>query len=381
MEAVPFLSENTHSSSKGYLLGMAVGGYVAISVAVFCFGGGLFSSNALPPGNLQAFLLLIPAFYIGFFDFIQIHAAEYFHYKPSPRLTHCALWLNVVPALGFLTLFLVKDLFSGGGYLGFVPFGIFLLTALSFVVGVLLSLVNVFWILIAGKARVALLATATLCFLPTLWPAYRMGVFTPDAGRYATLDKSTIYLHPSEVSFQVPQEWLGWNAEFHNNFRLTHHELQKVQFGAGEWDYEYGEVVNSALPFQYCAVHVGGEGWGREGVSFGDLQMRAYVADLSSEEIFRRISGPAVATAKRLASDAFYGPGKVQTEVGEAGAWRKAVIRYSLFYGDYGGVANVEFYVRSVSKYQLVLVFMGSKETEKQSILASVNIPSFGEHQ
>lgn len=380
MEAVPFLIENTRSFSKNHLLGVAVGGYVAISVAFFCFGGVLLSSSMPRPGDPQAFLLLIPGFYIGFLDFIQIHAAEYFHYTPKERLTQLALWLNVIPIVGLLTMLLVRDLFSGGIYLGFVPVGILLLTATSFVVGFLLSLLNVFWILIAGRARVVLVATVTLCFLPTLWPVYRMGIFTSDVGRYATRENPTIHLHPSDVSFRVPQEWLDWNAEFHNNFHLTHQELQKVRFGAGEWDYEYGEVVNSALPFEYCAAHVGGEGWGREGVSFGDLQMRAYVTDLPSEEIFRRISGPALATAKRVTSGDFYGPGKVQTEVSKIGPWQRAVIRYSLFYGDYGGIANIEFYVRPVSKYQLVMVFMGAKEAEKQSILTSVSVPNSADH-
>jgi hypothetical protein len=54
MEAVPFLTENTRSLPKDYLLGIAVGGYVAISVAVFCFGGALFFLKVPPPGNLQA---------------------------------------------------------------------------------------------------------------------------------------------------------------------------------------------------------------------------------------------------------------------------------------------------------------------------------------
>src|SRR5215813_7467860 len=371
MEAMPFLIVNTRFLSKNYLLGVSVGGYVAISVLLFCFGGALVSAEMPRPGDVQAFLFLIPGFFIGFLNFIQIHATEYFHYAPRDRLTRFALWLNVIPVLGFFTIPVLKDLF-GVVYLGFVPLAVALLTATSFVVGILLSLMNVFWILIAAKARVTLLVTVTLCILPAIWPAYRMGIFMPDAGRYASRQEATIYLHPSNVSFQVPREWLGWNAEFHNNLHLTHRELQKVRFGAGEWDYEYGAVVNSALPFEYCAAHVGGEGWGREGVSFGDLQVRAYVADLASQEILRRISGPALETAKKLASGDFGEPGKVQTDVSKDGPWQRDVIRYSLFYGDYGGMANVEFYVRPVSKYQLIMVFMGSNEAEKQSILRSV---------
>jgi hypothetical protein len=226
----------------------------------------------------------------------------------------------------------------------------------------------------ASKARIAFLIAVVLCLLLTLWPAYRAGLFTPDAGRYSTRDGRTIHLHPSDVSFQVPQEWLNWNIEFHNNFHLSHRELASVHVGGGEWDSEYGDVVNSALPFEYCAAHVGGEGWGRDGVSFGDLQLRAYVTDLSPDEILRRISGQAFATAAKLSSGFFGGRKQLRTDIGEEGPWRRAVIQYSLDYGDYGGFASVEFYLRPAAKYQLVMVFMGNVESEKRQILDSVNI-------
>jgi hypothetical protein len=104
--------------------------------------------------------------------------------------------------------------------------------------------------------------------------------------------------------------------------------------------------------------------------------VRTYVTELSAQEIFQRISGPALATAKKLTSG-FSGAGTVQTEVSTDGPWRKTVMRYSLFYGDYEGTANIEFYVRPVSKYQLVMVFMGANEKEKQTILTSVTLPGY----
>jgi hypothetical protein len=195
-----------------------------------------------------------------------------------------------------------------------------------------------------------------------------MGCSAKEAQRFSTRKNATIYLHPSNVSFQIPEDWLTWDSQFHNNIHLTPEELQKVHLGEGQWDYEYGEVVNSVLPFEHCAAHVGGEGWGNEGVSFGDLQMRVYVTNLSSKEVLKRISGPALATAKRLSR-------QVQSSVGSEGPWQKATIQYSLFYEDYGGIASVEFYLRPISHYQLVFVFMGSKEDEKQSILRSVTFP------
>jgi hypothetical protein len=97
-----------------------------------------------------------------------------------------------------------------------------------------------------------------------------------DTGRFASRNGRTIQLHRSDVTFQVPQDWLDLDAQFDNNLHLGHRELRSVRIGHGEWDSEYGSVVNASLPFDDGAAPVGGEGWGRQGVSFGDLQVRAY---------------------------------------------------------------------------------------------------------
>jgi|GEM_PF-2662801 len=367
--------ENARSVSKNWLLGLTVGGYATVSIALYCFGGALVSSGQFPSGKAQALLFLIPGLFVGLLDFVQIHSGDYFKYKPRERITWFALWLNATAIIGFCALFTLKGVLDGGGFYSFVPLILGILTASSFLLGIVVSVSNVLWILIAAKARIALVITVVVCLLPILWPAYRAGLFTRDAGRYATRQNRTIYLHPSGVSFQIPQDWLDWNAEFYNNLHLTHRELEGVRFGAGEWDSEYGEVVNSALPFEHCAAHVGGEGWGREGVSFGDLQLRTYVTDLSSAEILKRISGPASATAKRVSSQIVHDP-VVRVSSGQEGQWQRAIIQYDLFYGDYGGRANIEFYLKPVGQYQLVLVFMGNVEKEKRQVLDSLTVPN-----
>ncbi|HWZ46279.1 MAG TPA: hypothetical protein VNW97_22595 [Candidatus Saccharimonadales bacterium] len=195
------------------------------------------------------------------------------------------------------------------------------------------------------------------------------------ASRFATRQERTIQLHPSGIRFQVPQDWLEWDSQFHNNFHLTREELQRVRTGAGEWDSEYGSVVNAALPFEHCAAHVGGEGWGVEGVSFGDLQMRAYVTDLSIREILESIQGPAFSQAEEIAKPE---GGKTGSQAHISASrdkdWQRATITYPLWYGDYGGTAMVDFYMRDASPYRLVLVFMetGVRTDEKSSILDSV---------
>jgi hypothetical protein len=104
------------------------------------------------------------------------------------------------------------------------------------------------------------------------------------------------------------------------------------------------------------------------------LQLRAYLTQLSSDEILKRISGPAFATAKRVSSAGFGSGGAPRIRVAQVGQWQQATIRYGVFYGDYGGDADVEFYLRPAGPNNLVLVFMGGPEKERQEILESVAV-------
>jgi hypothetical protein len=168
-----------------------------------------------------------------------------------------------------------------------------------------------------------------------------------DAGRFAARDGRTVHLHPSDVTFQIPRDWLEWESRFHNNFHLTHRELREVRVGSGEWDSEYGSVVNAAMPFEHCAAHVGGEGWGSQGVSFGDLQLRAYITDLSTRDILAHVQGPGLSTAKGIAaSEGGWVGGRANFSVTADKSWQHATIDYPLWYGDYGrGFENEEIFI------------------------------------
>jgi hypothetical protein len=199
-----------------------------------------------------------------------------------------------------------------------------------------------------------------------------------DAGRFATRSGRTIQLHPSDIIFQVPQDWLEWDAQVHNNFHLNHRELRSVRIGHGEWDSEYGSVVNASLPFDDCAAHVGGEGWGWQSVSFGDLQVRAYVTSLSADDVLLRVKTQGFRAAQDIAwgQDGFAAGGKAIFSDSTEKGWQHATISYPLWYGDYGGTAPIDFYIRNAGRYRLVLVFMGwGRENEQASILGSVMIP------
>ena len=212
-----------------------------------------------------------------------------------------------------------------------------------------------------GHVATAVLLTLVLCNCRRTRTATVFELF-------ATRDGPTILLHPSNVTFHVPQQWIKSNDEFHNNFHLSRAELESVRDGSGEWDTEYAEVVNAALPFQYCAVHAGGEGWGKQGVSFADVQMRAYDTPFSKQDVMTRIRGSAFDAVRRISS-------KSNLAEASQGQWQSAVIDYFLWYGDYGGTARIRFYVQSTRDRTLVLVFMGGNDQEVQEIIQSVSIP------
>lgn len=210
-----------------------------------------------------------------------------------------------------------------------------------------------------------------------LLSCHRAASPTPESQRYATREGQEIILHPSGITLRMPRQWLEWDEEFHNNLHLTRKQLESVRDGGGEWDTEYGEVVNATLPFADCVAHIGGEGWGREGASFGDVQLRVYMTTLSNQEIFARIHGEGLGTARRVARQppqtlSGLAPDADVTDAAED-HWRNSVIRYRLWYGDYGGTARVRFYVTSVGGENLVLVFMGGDDEEVRGILQSVS--------
>ena len=231
------------------------------------------------------------------------------------------------------------------------------------------------------KARIAVVCSvavaAILALAAKLYTEVdlRMG----DAGRFATLQGRTIKLHPSNITFRVPQSWVEWDSEFHNNFHLTHRELRSVRIGHGESDSEYASVVNASLPFEECAAHVGGEGWGWQGVSFGDLQARAYVTSLSGDEVLARVKSQGFGVARSIAErpTGFDARHEALFSASTEQQWQHAKISYPLWYGDYGGTAPIDFYVRDAGHYRLVIVLMGwGAEGEAASILSSVAIPA-----
>jgi hypothetical protein len=214
--------------------------------------------------------------------------------------------------------------------------------------------------------------TRILC-TPTAFALVVATLVVPAAGQprpepakpSATRDGRAIRLDPSGVTFRIPQAWLDYHAEFGMNLQLTRAELDKAKDGEGEWDTEYAAVANAALPFDRCAAHAGSEGWGRDGVSFGDLQMRAYVVPEGADKV------AAVVVKAGLAAAAKYDK-RARADGGPARDWHRATVRYDLWYRDYGGTAVVDVYSRPAGKDTLVLVFMHSESRDYAETIADI---------
>jgi hypothetical protein len=162
MNVVPLRIENKRSVSKDWLLGLTVGGYTTLSIALYFFGGGswIFSyfeasyyeaTDFSAPGHLQVFELAILGLFIGLLDFAQIHSEVFFNRKAIERITAVSVWLNALAIVSFFALIPLNEL-------PWEPV-IFLRTVTLFVLAISFSLCNligvlhVLWMVTAGIVK------------------------------------------------------------------------------------------------------------------------------------------------------------------------------------------------------------------------------------
>lgn len=177
------------------------------------------------------------------------------------------------------------------------------------------------------------------------------------------------------LEFDVPREWVTWSEEHpsHPNLHLTAAELDRVELTEGEWDREFALVVNAVLPFEQCVAHVGSEGWGPHGMSYADLQVRAYVLTTSPEVVAERARARGFAVAERLAE------ARPELSHWRSGEWIRILISYPLFYVDYGATALVDIRSRRLDDRTVAFAFMytdhARHDVEIEQLLDSVSRP------
>jgi hypothetical protein len=147
---------------------------------------------------------------------------------------------------------------------------------------------------------------------------------------------------------------------------LTAEQLDRVGNGAGEWDDEYARVCNAIFPFDRCAAHVGEEGWGKEGVSYGDLQVRVYDLESPLEAVEEDIARKSTDDIGQLIC------GTVQVQKGDEHGWRQTVFSYGRFYYDYGATAYVDIRLKQVDKKTIAFVFMYTDYQQQEKVINDI---------
>jgi hypothetical protein len=161
------------------------------------------------------------------------------------------------------------------------------------------------------------------------------------------------------LTFTMPHARAG---ELYEGARLA-----KLRGCGGEWDKEFAEVVDAALPFDDLIAHVGSEPMCK-GAVFDDIHVRAYVVPRPIAEVttkIKRDTGPKTAAfaaekpkGRRLGgeeTDPKWKPRKSYPGYAHIG------IAYSRFYGDYGGTAHVDFFAKAFGDKTLVMVIMSTR--------------------
>jgi hypothetical protein len=181
-----------------------------------------------------------------------------------------------------------------------------------------------------------------------------------ESGRdhFSTLQGAAIRIEPVAASLQVPQDWVLY---------LTKQEIKSVKKGEGEWQTEYAKVLNAALPFAACSLHAGKYRW--ESPAVGSLQMRVYVLDGTVEQVQKGISSKGFSAAKSLSSKHIH---NAAIAVDEVGPWRRVIITYDAWYGDYGGKANLNFYASDHGPWTVAVVFLGGAGAENSLAVAKI---------
>ncbi len=160
---------------------------------------------------------------------------------------------------------------------------------------------------------------------------------------FSTREGRIIRMQPSGAHFQIPQDWEGLYIE--------RNELREVRKGKGEWNTEYTTVVNAALPFSDCSVQAGR--WSSD--SAAGVTVRGYVLSRSAADVQNRIATKAMRAAKELPSQFIR---NVSATKEELAGWHRVLIAYDVWYYDYGGRANIDFYTTEKNGSTIALVFM-----------------------
>lgn len=184
---------------------------------------------------------------------------------------------------------------------------------------------------------------------------------------FSTKDGRVFRMQPSGATFELPEgPWNDWH--------MDRAELDKVKRGKGEWYTEYARIANAAISFESCSVQAGTTYW--NGASFSGVTVRGYSLNSAAGEADTRIASRALRTAQHLPRNTVGNASLTKSRVNQ---WDRLLIAYDVWYEDYGGRANVDFYVTEVAGKTIVLVFM-YVDANSNSVVVRQILESFSMH-
>ena len=143
--------------------------------------------------------------------------------------------------------------------------------------------------------------------------------------------------------------------------------IEVVRQSEREWESAYADLLELALPFDALLLHSSETPWG-EGTEVAALSTRLYAVAASVEETWENLRTRLPAVGARVACKNRHGASSLREPLstvttGERGPWKTVRTTMSVWYGDYGGVAEVELFVRRVEAVTIVLAFMFEGES------------------
>ena len=172
------------------------------------------------------------------------------------------------------------------------------------------------------------------------------------------------------LCFRVPEPWYHRPQDIPRKFHLTRAKLDAAKDGEGEWSDRLGGMCNKLLPFKHCVAHASPWNWPRGGRT---LQVRAYLLDDEWDKAYKRVKTLWLSELERL------GVENPPIDVSQVGEWKAFPISTYFFYWDYGGMANLDCYLRAVDGKVIAMAFMYSYSRANysrtiRSILDSVEL-------
>ncbi len=209
------------------------------------------------------------------------------------------------------------------------------------------------------------IGTATIYFLA--WDKiktlnhYRATHSAENNSPYSVLEGTTIRIKPYGAAFEIPETWLTpkpISGEPTKNLHLSYQDLNELYWNDGG-DAEVAQVINSVLPFENCAAHVGDKGWGNH--FWNDLQGRVYVTDLTPEEIAARVEKQ----GRNKASEVFE---RADVKFGTHGNWERRTLDIldAPSWSDFMLGEGLDFYYRPFGNKTVVIVFLHTDRFEKE---------------